>query len=86
MCLSPQIVRVQSPEGMKKIPSSKRETAAAFLKKVIGLVLFTWLPVKTEQYKNMNWKDFLSLQEHCKTLFVSVEHVLSQHLNVTQAT
>uniref|UniRef100_A0A3P8UQ64 Nuclear protein localization protein 4 homolog n=1 Tax=Cynoglossus semilaevis TaxID=244447 RepID=A0A3P8UQ64_CYNSE len=28
------IVRVQSPEGMKKIPSSKRETAAAFLKKV----------------------------------------------------
>uniref|UniRef100_A0A3B3SG87 Nuclear protein localization protein 4 homolog n=1 Tax=Paramormyrops kingsleyae TaxID=1676925 RepID=A0A3B3SG87_9TELE len=28
------IVRVQSPEGMKKIPSTKRETAAAFLKKV----------------------------------------------------
>ncbi|XP_077359345.1 nuclear protein localization protein 4 homolog [Festucalex cinctus] len=28
------IIRVQSPEGMKKIPSSKRETAAAFLKKV----------------------------------------------------
>uniref|UniRef100_A0A8C6T384 Nuclear protein localization protein 4 homolog n=1 Tax=Neogobius melanostomus TaxID=47308 RepID=A0A8C6T384_9GOBI len=28
------IVRVQSPDGMKKIPSTKRETAAAFLKKV----------------------------------------------------
>uniref|UniRef100_A0A8C9S5Z6 Nuclear protein localization protein 4 homolog n=1 Tax=Scleropages formosus TaxID=113540 RepID=A0A8C9S5Z6_SCLFO len=28
------IVRVQSPEGMKKILSTKRETAAAFLKKV----------------------------------------------------
>lgn len=28
------IVRVQSPTGMKKIPSAKRETAAAFLKKV----------------------------------------------------
>lgn len=29
-----QIIRVQSPEGMKKITSTKRETAAAFLKKV----------------------------------------------------
>lgn len=29
-----QIIRVQSPDGMKKIPSTKRETAAAFLKKV----------------------------------------------------
>uniref|UniRef100_A0AAX7TW01 NPL4 homolog, ubiquitin recognition factor n=1 Tax=Astatotilapia calliptera TaxID=8154 RepID=A0AAX7TW01_ASTCA len=29
-----RIIRVQSPEGMKKIPSTKRETAAAFLKKV----------------------------------------------------
>uniref|UniRef100_A0A8C4EYJ5 Nuclear protein localization protein 4 homolog n=1 Tax=Dicentrarchus labrax TaxID=13489 RepID=A0A8C4EYJ5_DICLA len=28
------IIRVQSPDGMKKIPSTKRETAAAFLKKV----------------------------------------------------
>uniref|UniRef100_A0A8C1R9K8 Nuclear protein localization protein 4 homolog n=1 Tax=Cyprinus carpio TaxID=7962 RepID=A0A8C1R9K8_CYPCA len=28
------IIRVQSPEGMKKIASTKRETAAAFLKKV----------------------------------------------------
>ncbi|XP_030630011.1 nuclear protein localization protein 4 homolog isoform X3 [Chanos chanos] len=28
------IIRVQSPEGMKKITSTKRETAAAFLKKV----------------------------------------------------
>uniref|UniRef100_A0A4W4DRT4 Nuclear protein localization protein 4 homolog n=1 Tax=Electrophorus electricus TaxID=8005 RepID=A0A4W4DRT4_ELEEL len=28
------IIRVQSPEGMKKINSTKRETAAAFLKKV----------------------------------------------------
>ncbi|XP_058477209.1 nuclear protein localization protein 4 homolog isoform X2 [Solea solea] len=28
------IVRVQSPDGMRKIPSTKRETAAAFLKKV----------------------------------------------------
>uniref|UniRef100_A0A1A8PIU1 Nuclear protein localization protein 4 homolog n=1 Tax=Nothobranchius rachovii TaxID=451742 RepID=A0A1A8PIU1_9TELE len=28
------IVRIQSPDGMKKIPSTKRETAAAFLKKV----------------------------------------------------
>uniref|UniRef100_A0A9J8AEE9 Nuclear protein localization protein 4 homolog n=1 Tax=Cyprinus carpio carpio TaxID=630221 RepID=A0A9J8AEE9_CYPCA len=29
-----KIIRVQSPEGMKKIASTKRETAAAFLKKV----------------------------------------------------
>jgi len=29
-----QVIRVQSPDGMKKIPSTKRETAAAFLKKV----------------------------------------------------
>uniref|UniRef100_A0AAR2J5P9 Nuclear protein localization protein 4 homolog n=2 Tax=Pygocentrus nattereri TaxID=42514 RepID=A0AAR2J5P9_PYGNA len=29
-----KIIRVQSPEGMKKITSTKRETAAAFLKKV----------------------------------------------------
>uniref|UniRef100_A0AAQ5XLD4 Nuclear protein localization protein 4 homolog n=1 Tax=Amphiprion ocellaris TaxID=80972 RepID=A0AAQ5XLD4_AMPOC len=29
-----EIIRVQSPDGMKKIPSTKRETAAAFLKKV----------------------------------------------------
>uniref|UniRef100_A0A4W4DSS7 Nuclear protein localization protein 4 homolog n=1 Tax=Electrophorus electricus TaxID=8005 RepID=A0A4W4DSS7_ELEEL len=29
-----RIIRVQSPEGMKKINSTKRETAAAFLKKV----------------------------------------------------
>uniref|UniRef100_A0A3P9MJL3 Nuclear protein localization protein 4 homolog n=1 Tax=Oryzias latipes TaxID=8090 RepID=A0A3P9MJL3_ORYLA len=28
------IIRVQSPDGMRKIPSTKRETAAAFLKKV----------------------------------------------------
>ncbi|XP_077406908.1 nuclear protein localization protein 4 homolog isoform X2 [Vanacampus margaritifer] len=28
------VIRVQSPDGMKKVPSSKRETAAAFLKKV----------------------------------------------------
>ncbi|XP_005805422.1 nuclear protein localization protein 4 homolog [Xiphophorus maculatus] len=28
------IIRVQSPDGMKKIPSTKRETAATFLKKV----------------------------------------------------
>lgn len=34
-CVScPQIIRVQSPDGMKKIPATKRETAAAFLKKV----------------------------------------------------
>lgn len=31
-----QIIRVQSPEGMKKISATKRETAAAFLKKVMG--------------------------------------------------
>ncbi|KAK7919187.1 hypothetical protein WMY93_010471 [Mugilogobius chulae] len=28
------IIRVQSPDGMKKIPSTRKETAAAFLKKV----------------------------------------------------
>uniref|UniRef100_A0A672K9G8 Nuclear protein localization protein 4 homolog n=1 Tax=Sinocyclocheilus grahami TaxID=75366 RepID=A0A672K9G8_SINGR len=32
--MSNSIIRVQSPEGMKKIASTKRETAAAFLKKV----------------------------------------------------
>uniref|UniRef100_A0A4W4DRQ4 Nuclear protein localization protein 4 homolog n=1 Tax=Electrophorus electricus TaxID=8005 RepID=A0A4W4DRQ4_ELEEL len=32
--VSELIIRVQSPEGMKKINSTKRETAAAFLKKV----------------------------------------------------
>ncbi|KAL4648635.1 hypothetical protein GN956_G6795 [Arapaima gigas] len=35
------IVRVQSPEGMKKILSTKRETAAAFLKKVAKEFGFT---------------------------------------------
>uniref|UniRef100_A0A9J7XWH4 NPL4 homolog, ubiquitin recognition factor n=1 Tax=Cyprinus carpio carpio TaxID=630221 RepID=A0A9J7XWH4_CYPCA len=32
--MSTNVVRVQSPEGMKKITLTKRETAAAFLKKV----------------------------------------------------
>uniref|UniRef100_A0A671RUC4 Nuclear protein localization protein 4 homolog n=1 Tax=Sinocyclocheilus anshuiensis TaxID=1608454 RepID=A0A671RUC4_9TELE len=32
--MSNSIIRVQSPEGMKKIASTKRETAAAFLEKV----------------------------------------------------
>lgn len=30
-----QIIRVQSPNGMKKIPATKKETAAAFLNKVL---------------------------------------------------
>lgn len=34
-----KIIRVQSPDGMKKIPSTKRETAAAFLKKVCVVLL-----------------------------------------------
>lgn len=34
MCVVFKIIRVQSPDGMKKIASTKRETAAAFLKKV----------------------------------------------------
>lgn len=38
-CVVPKIIRVQSPDGMKKIPSTKRETAAAFLKKVFIVLL-----------------------------------------------
>lgn len=34
VCLSPQIIRVQSPDGVKRITATKRETAAVFLKKV----------------------------------------------------
>uniref|UniRef100_A0A8C8BJ99 Nuclear protein localization protein 4 homolog n=2 Tax=Strigidae TaxID=30459 RepID=A0A8C8BJ99_9STRI len=32
--LTPQIIRVQSPEGVKRITATKRETVATFLKKV----------------------------------------------------
>lgn len=46
-CLAMQIIRVQSPDGMKKIISTKRETAAAFLKKVptagVKLCVVVWL-------------------------------------------
>uniref|UniRef100_A0A493TQB6 Nuclear pore localisation protein Npl4 ubiquitin-like domain-containing protein n=2 Tax=Anatinae TaxID=2068716 RepID=A0A493TQB6_ANAPP len=31
---SPQIIRVQSPDGVKRITATKRETVATFLKKV----------------------------------------------------
>lgn len=31
---TPQIIRVQSPEGVKRITATKRETVATFLKKV----------------------------------------------------
>lgn len=32
--LTLQIIRVQSPEGVKRITATKRETVATFLKKV----------------------------------------------------
>lgn len=43
--LLPQIIRVQSPEGVKRITATKRETVATFLKKVLQLSSLAGLAV-----------------------------------------